>query len=223
MGAIFDEKTGFVVALALCLCPACGGKAQQSSADAGVGASADAGADARAACGSVPIPQEHRAVAQACPSERGSLGPIDTTTCKNLAGFQCKSDADCTAGKNGRCYLNSDPCLTICSYDQCLTDADCAEGPCVCRPSGSDLVSNVCLPGSNCRTDADCGGCEYCSPSVVLPSQPYCGPTILTYACHTANDECIDPSDCPGTNDYCGYDAGAGRWGCEFCVPFPHP
>lgn len=211
MGACDDEKTWAFVALGLCLCAACGGKAQQPSADAGV--------DARSgACASAPIPKEHRAVAQACPSERGSLGPIDTTTCTNLSGIQCKSDADCTAGKNGRCFLNSDPCQTICSYDHCLTDADCADGPCLCRSSSIDLAANDCLPGGNCRTDTDCGGCEYCSPSVV-PSQPvFCGSTILTYACHTANDECLDPSDCPGPNNYCGYDADAGRWGCAFCV-----
>jgi hypothetical protein len=235
------------VAFGLLLCTSCGGQAHQSAAGAGAGNAADASTpDAQAgggggagggarggACGSAPIPKEHRAVAQACPSERGSLAPIDTTACVDRSGINCTSNADCTAGKNGRCFSNGDPCQTKCSYDDCLADSDCAAGPCVCRSSGTDLASNACVPGSNCRTDGDCGGCEYCSPSVV-PDSEHCliggvctcgsGVVSLVYACHTASDECTNNGDCPGSNSaYCGYDAGAQHWACGVCTGTPHP
>jgi len=231
------------VALVLLLCTSCGGQAHQSTAGAGAGNASDASTpDAQAAagagaqggaCGSAPIPMEHRAVAQACPAARGSSGPLDTTACTNRSGITCTSDGDCTAGKNGRCFLNGDPCQTVCSYDECLTDSDCAAGPCVCRSSGTELVPNDCVPGSNCRTDADCGDCEYCSPSVV-PDSVQCrvggvctcgdGVVSLVYACHTASDECTNDGDCPGTDSaYCGYDAGVRRWTCGVCTGTPHP
>ena len=234
--------------VALLLCAACGGSARETTASAGAGGVTSAGAGnaaggaanpqagaagtaAGGACGSVPIPKDHRAVAQACPSERGSLGPLDMTTCTDRSGVTCTKDADCTAGKSGRCYLNGDKCQTVCSYDDCLTDTDCADGVCFCRSSDTDLVANECLSGGNCRTDSDCGGCEYCSPSVV-PNSVDCGATCtcsgvarITYACHTASDECKNPSDCKGGDQYCGYDAGAQHWACSVCIDTspPHP
>jgi hypothetical protein len=232
------------VAVALGLCAACGGEAQQSAADAGAGNAGNAGnaADASAphahaggggtasggACGSVRIPQEHRAVAQACPTERGTDDPIDMSVCTDLSGAKCTKDADCTAGRNGRCITPHDePCDTECSYDECLTDSDCAEGPCVCRTSGADVTNNVCLPGSNCKTDSDCGDCGYCSLSAT-PSGYGCRVNFPTYDCHTATDECIDAIDCvDGGLNYCAYGAsassGAEHWTCGSCVPFPVP
>ncbi len=211
------------VVSALLLCTACGGKAHDSTAAAGAGNVPDGSApDAHGgACGSVPVPKDHRAVAEACPAARGSLGPLNLTTCADRSGIKCTGDADCTAGKNGRCYLNSDPCQTVCSYDECVTDSDCAAGPCACRGSGTDVVANACLPGSTCRTDADCGNCNYCSPSIV-PNPTYCASELLTYACHTANDECTDQSDCPA-DEPCGADTAKGPWKCGFCVQPPHP
>jgi len=229
------------LAAVLLLCAACGGSARQTAIGAGAGnspdgstpdAQAEAGATARGgACSAAPIPKDHRAVAQACPSERGSLGPLDMTTCTDRSGIACTKDADCTKGKNGRCYLNGDKCQTVCSYDDCLTDGDCGGGVCFCRGSGTDLVANECLSGGSCRTDADCGSCEYCSPSVI-PNSVDCGATCtcsgvasITYACHTPSDECKDSGDCAGSDRYCGYDTGARHWACEICTgaPFPHP
>jgi len=232
------------VALGLLFCAACGHVSSSARAGAGAGAGAGntagsfdtasagnsdasapdassaAGAAAGGACGNLPIPKEHRAVAPACPTARGSQGTLDTTACSNRSGISCTRDADCSAGKNGRCFLNGDPCQTVCSYDQCLTDADCAAGPCICRNNETELAPNACLPLSNCRTDADCG-CGYCSPSAV-PNALNCGPGDLTYVCHAANDECTDASEC-GAGAYCAYDAGTVRWECAFCVPVPHP
>src|SRR5437016_3149001 len=52
-------------------------------------------------------------------------------------GGSCKADADCTAGKDGRCTPLSDshgrmPAVNTCSYDLCAGDADCKGGPCEC-------------------------------------------------------------------------------------------
>jgi hypothetical protein len=219
-----------VVALGLCLCAACGGEARQRGSGTHPGDVPDASApDAEAGtCAGAPLPEQHRATAQACPAERGSSGSIDTTACVDRSGITCTSDADCTAGKTGRCLSGEAPCLTACSYDTCLTDADCAAGPCECRSSAADVAANVCLPGSNCRTDADCGDCEACSPSGV-PNSMGCDPVgacscgdavaSLRYACHTASDECATASDCPGgSSAYCAYDDGFRRWKCATCT-----
>jgi len=203
------------VAAALLLCVSCAGKAHETSADAG--ATANGGA-----CGTVRIPKGHRALAQACPTERGSDEPIDMSGCMNRAGITCTKDADCTDGKNGRCIPHNEPCDTACSYDECLTDSDCALGPCLCRTNGADITQNKCL-GGTCKTDADCG-CGYCSLSAV-PIGHGCHVEYPTYTCHTASDECTDPSDCAdGIVTYCAYGAsGAEHWACGSCVPFPVP
>ncbi|HEY1534124.1 MAG TPA: hypothetical protein VGF76_08895 [Polyangiaceae bacterium] len=216
------------VALPLLLCVACGGQARQSAADAGAG-NPDAGATASGGgCAGKPIPKEHRAVAEACPTERGTKEPIDMSICTDLSGAKCTKDADCTAGKNGRCILPHDePCDTKCSYDECQTDSDCAAGPCVCRTSGADATNNVCLPGSNCETDSNCGNCGYCSLSAT-PIGHDCRVDYPTYNCHTATDECLDPTDCAdGGLDYCAYGASAAsgveHWACGSCLPYPVP
>jgi hypothetical protein len=213
-----------VLALSLLLCISCGGKAQLASADAGATSAPDAQAGGAAnagggACGSARVPKEHRAMAQACPTARGSSGPLDMTGCMNRAGITCTKDADCTAGLNGRCLPHNEPCDTACSYDECLTDSDCAAGPCLCRSSGSDTLSNQCLPGSNCKTDADCGNCGYCSLNAPLLGFD-CRVESRSYVCHTASDQCTDPGDCDG--GFCSYNAGAG-WACGVCVPIPRP
>ena len=222
-------------AFAFALCAGCGGEARQSAADAGAGAgnapdasapdahAGSGGAALAGACGSVPIPKEQRATERACPVARGSVQLPDMTACTIRTYITCTKDADCTAGQNGRCFAN-DPCNTVCSYDECLADSDCAVGPCHCRSSNSDSLRNECLPGSNCKTDADCsGGCGYCSPSSI-PNPAGCTIGTLTYNCHTASDECADQNNCHGGGDYyCAYDAGTARWGCGFCVALPRP
>jgi len=208
-------RTG--IAVALLLCASCGGKAHQPFAN--VSATANSGA-----CRAVRVPKEHRAVAQACPSERGSHEPIDMSACADHSGAKCTKDADCTAGQNGRCSLpHNEPCDTECTYDECLTDSDCAAGPCVCRMSGTDTLQNICLPG-NCKTDSDCGSCGYCSLSAT-PVGHDCRVDYPMYSCHTAADECIDPSDCvDGGFSYCAFGASdAEHWACGTCLPFPVP
>lgn len=234
----YAAATFTAVAVAFGLCAGCGGKVRQSGANAAAGAGnapdasapdahAGSGGDGRAgACGNALVPKVHRATAQACPTTRGSVQTLlpDMTKCTSRAGIACTKDADCTAGKNGRCFSN-DSCDTVCSYDECMMDSDCAAGPCLCRSSNSALQQNECLPGSNCKTDADCsGGCGYCSPSAV-PDPSDCTIGTLNYDCHTASDECLEQNACGdgSVGAYCAYDAGVARWGCGLCVPFPHP
>ena len=205
------------VALSLLLCVSCGGEVRPSAPEA----PAVAGANARGGtCGSAPVPKEHRPVAQACPSQRGSGTPLDMSTCTNRSSVACTKDTDCTAGLNGRCLAHNVPCATECSYDECLTDSDCASGPCLCRDNGTATLSNQCLPRGTCKTDADCGACGYCSPSAT-PTGLGCHIEEVTYMCHTPSDECSDESSCDG--GYCAYDGAAARWACGRCVPIPHP
>jgi hypothetical protein len=227
-------RTWSVVALGWCLAAACGGEARHRVGDAEPGDVPDASVpdasvpDAGSStCAGAALPEQHRAAAEACPMERGSLGALDTTRCIDRSGITCTSDADCTEGNTGRCVSDTDPCLTKCSYDGCLTDADCAAGPCTCRKNAADVAANACLPGSNCRTDADCADCEACSPSVV-PNSVDCNPlgacscgdgvATLRYACRTQGDECVTASDCQGgSSAYCAYDDGFRRWKCANC------
>jgi hypothetical protein len=43
-----------------------------------------------------------------------------------------------------------------------------------------------------------------------------CGEGVGGYYCHTANDQCVDDSDCVSTGGYaaCGYSTANGRWEC---------
>lgn len=196
--------------------------------------------------GVIHVPQQHRSVSDSCPAERGSIGPVDATQCADTSGMACKSDADCTAGRNGRCLMNGGRCLTYCSYDDCLADTDCPEmQPCFCRSGHADTVKNYCLSGSNCRTDTDCRECGFCSLSVVRAdleclrgdtldggrSETSCRCASLVssaYRCHTSNDECADDNECgdgstyPGlAGTYCAYTEGTMRWECGVCT-FPN-
>lgn len=161
------------------------------------------------------VPDVHRAAAGAtCPQGRGS-GMLDPA-CNYDGGPRpaCRTDADCTAGKNGRCVPTPGiACAPECTYDTCFSDADCAKTPCVCRGSASDSAANVCAPG-NCAVDADCGAGGYCSPSG-LPDR--CG---LGYYCHTSSDACANNSDCPSTREGCNFTFSLG-WSCSATCTLP--
>jgi hypothetical protein len=121
----------------------------------------------------------------------------------------CDADATCAAGKNGRCYTPVSGCgcaPNICTYDECFSDADCADGsPCECRAAFA-YEANVCVKNGNCRVDTDCGAAGYCSPSGVSNC-------MTAYFCHTPDDECVDAADCSGDRE-CAFDAAAKRWKC---------
>jgi hypothetical protein len=156
-------------------------------------------------------PDSHRAQGASCPETRPPGTP-------NPEGGACKTDADCAAGKNGRCSSWSAGRMApqnICTYDTCFSDKDCGTGLCTCDGHG-----NYCL-GGNCRVDSDCGTNGFCSPSWSLCSLhgPY---RPNGYYCHSAKDECMKDSDCPKPKKQgygpqatrCIYSAPVGRWTC---------
>jgi hypothetical protein len=175
---------------------------------------------------SARVPIIHRAVGSACPSQRGP--GLVCTGGTSTGTNQCVTDGDCSAGTNGRCFSPNGPgpgaCSpTICSYDQCQSDSDCAAlVPCECRSSQSD-GANLCVAGGNCATDSDCGPQGYCSPGALTD---YCATPI--YFCHSANDTCVDDSDCraivadSGILQTCNYDSQSGHFACgDTCIPPP--
>ncbi|HVZ88830.1 MAG TPA: hypothetical protein VHG72_17805 [Polyangia bacterium] len=202
------------------------------------------------------VPSNHRASGLFCPAGRGP-GSTTASYCATDGGSTtaaitgprlCAADSDCTAGSNGRCFLNGGPvadCGTSCSYDGCAQDTDCPnDEPCVCRASAADSAANICLTGGNCRVDSDCGAGGYCSPSQVndfcfCPSPALCpdGSTLCSagdqqvpcacgdacghaYFCHTKRDSCTDDSDCPG-GQTCNFDTVNGIWDCATCWAIP--
>src|SRR5262245_29040801 len=87
-----------------------------------------------------------------CSSERVHGDPQ-----RQVAGG-CATDADCKAGRNGRCGPRSyeAPTEDICYYDACNVDADCATGAACACGNGSATGPHTCVPAA-CRTDTDCG------------------------------------------------------------------
>jgi hypothetical protein len=68
----------------------------------------------------------------------------------------------------------------------------------------------------NCQVDSDCGNEGDCTPS---PLTADCGDSLAGYYCHTANDGCVDDTDCSpgdsvGAAAACAYSATDARWVC---------
>ncbi len=124
---------------------------------------------------------------------------------------QCSTDAQCTAGADGRCRENSGGAVFCsCTYDTCMQDSDCPAGEtCACHGSPYTFgAGNTCI-ASNCRVDSDCGPGGYCSPAYATTS---CG-SLLGYFCHTPKDQCVNDSDCSGLPQMCTYSSGI--WQCK--------
>ena len=121
------------------------------------------------------------------PPPTGTCAPssvVTTTACEkrtipasNASGRTgCKSDADCTYGRQGRCVKNPvyspregyvrreanllagpppPPNETECVYDQCEANADCgSHARCSC---GEGTNRHACIPLDTCKADGDCG------------------------------------------------------------------
>jgi hypothetical protein len=126
----------------------------------------------------------HRAERVECPSMLPRPGLVQA------AVGECRTDADCTAAREGRCEVSPagvGPCgpaqpTAYCAYG-CTRDEDCAEGSiCFC-----DNPTGRCVAAS-CTTDADCNG-YYCASN---------GPPETTaFTCQTPRDTCMTPADCP--------------------------
>jgi hypothetical protein len=160
---------------------------------------------------------KHRPTAAPCPAGRGS-GASFPSEASAPAGSTCHTDANCTAGLNGRCLQGSrfpSPFAYECSYDECESDAGCRVGlACVCRAFSQDTAANFCTLGGNCLTDADCSAPGYCSLSFdkVCPWVSSWG-----YFCHTPSDECWTDADCVSQN--CTFNVIASRWTCSQSQP----
>jgi hypothetical protein len=183
----------------------------------GVGAQCSGGAASHAP---LAPPVQHRPEPTVCPSTRSpiSVGGDAAPVGPNAQGL-CLVDADCKAGKNGRCanlrggascsnpagYAYVTECE--CTYDACFSDADCPAGTlCNCDP----LAGNACLP-ANCRVDSDCAS-GYCSPS---QAQSYCSyATTGGYYCHTDQDSCDSDADCPEADEACTWQPQTNAWQC---------
>ena len=149
-----------------------------------------------------PRPFDGRRAGSACPATRP---PGDARAVQVGDGAKCATDGDCTAGNNGRCMeVGSRNRQNECTYDACRVDADCKTGgPCECRTLG-----NRCLAG-NCRTDADCGAGGSCGQA----DDAGCGEQTSSYYCRTADDACLEDSDC-GKDARCTYLPELAHWGC---------
>jgi hypothetical protein len=190
-----------------------------SATSAGQGGSATGGGTGGRSSGAcMREPREHRSVAEVCDDTRppGDALPDFEPPVPTPPGY-CVVDAECTEGKNGRCEeFRGD---RRCTYDQCMSDSDCASGgPCGCSLAfWSD--ANACLLG-NCHTDADCPEPGYCSPTLGSCGN-YAG--VVGYYCRTCDDECVDDRDCVDPSrgaGYCAYSPEVSHWVCSYshCV-----
>jgi hypothetical protein len=205
-----------VIVLVAC---GCGGNDPGASVDAGADLAPvrDVGAHAT---GKVS-PPAHRSDDSPCPPR----GPSMSQSCAGqTAPGSCATDADCTAGQDGRC-TGGGIAICTCTYDQCNRDSDCSGGQaCACHvtlrglPQGSG--PNTCVT-ANCRSDADCGSGGVCSPSMSVTA---CVSAIDGYYCHTPKDECGTDADCVADEvgvPACVYDSVRGHWACtlrSFCA-----
>jgi hypothetical protein len=196
---------------------ACGGSTAESGSAAGsagvggsAGASGSAGSGGAGGAGGVGrTPEKHRPSATACDNVR----PVDDPMVPDAGNsVPCRTHADCTEGQNGRCSAIGRGGW-VCTYDECFTDADCGApgGVCACGGSSSYADNNVCLSG-DCKTDADCGAAGFCSPTFGSCGS-YSG--VVSYYCHTPQDECVDDADCGGPAGYCAYVPAARHWKCS--------
>ena len=242
--------TGLIAAAAACLV-GCGGSVSSTSAgrpdatasdassaegpDASIGlmgasGAADAGVDGSVLveAGFVDADVIHREAGSTCPTARGA-GAI---SCPDMDGGSCTSNADCDGGVNGRCLRASNPLpcggAVSCSYDECFMDSDCPAVPCSCRSSDTDPSPNVCVTGSGCTVDSDCGPGGLCSPSAAPDTVARCWALGATYQCHTPSDQCLTNADCIACDGgvcrvrQCSFESTTKRWTCQAsCIAPP--
>jgi hypothetical protein len=152
------------------------------------------------------VPSEHRAQATACQPTMNRLPPG--------GGQTCSSDSDCASDAAIGLFTH---CLRgRCSFDECLSDADCTKNNGVCGCStdyyggNGAFHPNICAP-ANCHVDGDCGAGGYCTPN-----RGRCG-VFEGFYCHRPTDACYDASECPaptGTVPGCLYTPTVGAFVC---------
>jgi hypothetical protein len=134
----------------------------------------------------------HRATAKACNPDTGVVACMGTETM-----LSCKSDADCTAKKHGRCASHMEPSfggnVTACDcFYPCTDDSECDSGSvCVCAGVvPADLPFSYCASG-NCKTGNECstGECGISSYADGCNIQ-------VTLACRDPGDMCRTDAQC---------------------------
>lgn len=166
--------------------------------------------DTNVADGAVCTDFSEPSVVAGMPPAAGSCNvcrPASGTTAGT--GLECASDSDCVSGRNGRCLAQRFG--YACSYDQCLTHADCGNDQ-VCACGGDSIAANRCM-SATCRSNEDCGG-RACAPTFGGCGN-YSG--FVAYRCHTTQDECAADADCAamGVGAYCAFDDAASHWVCS--------
>jgi len=200
----------------------CDGDDGDGDADADVDADVDADGDTDADTDADTDVDTDTDTDAPCDSVRETREPTEDEIA-NAAATECTAHADCADGYNGRCVWDwfaenlGDAAGLICTYDRCLTDADCDAGQaCVCDNGGLYGSINSCVT-ADCRRDADCGAGGTCAAE-----KDSCTTKVSGYFCRTADDEC-DPADhqCPDEEDVepipqgaCVYDGDEQRWVC---------
>src|SRR5262249_32522965 len=115
-------SNGWIVLLGVSLL-ACSGTVAGVTGPGG-GDGGTGGGDAAPPPGSPPA--EHRPTATECSKDRlPGLNPDGGAY--DAGPYRCTGDVQCTSGTNGRCTV-AGQIGPQCSYDQCFSDSDCANG-----------------------------------------------------------------------------------------------
>jgi hypothetical protein len=130
--------------------------------------------------------------------------------------FICTSDAECTAGANGKCiHRVSDEDVGSTTWCDCVyacaSDDDCGQGsvcvPPVVLPGLPDWPS--CQPVGDCAINSDCGACGECGLGAYDDGCDWLHAT----GCRAPTDECVTDEQCDDGN--CFPDFG-GTWLCHW-------
>lgn len=156
-----------------------GPEAQAPTANPTVGALASATSTGAGAHGHTPPARKYETCAPSSVS-RQSACPVRVVPPGNATSdYGCKTDAECTSGRDGRCVKNENgayhglapearksnflagpmapPPKTLCVYDKCESDKDCGSGMrCACG-DGKGQNRNQCVALDTCLSDKDCG------------------------------------------------------------------
>lgn len=149
-----------------------------------------------------PSPGARRGVCRASSVPSGKSCPERAVPPSNASSARgCRSDADCTKGRQGRCVrfgvslapaarsnllaeAPPPPPETVCAYDECLADADC--GPSRRCECGGEGQRYRCVAVDQCQRDADCGSGALCM----------CGEGAGPNVCRESS--CRSDADCAG-------------------------
>jgi hypothetical protein len=143
-------------------------------------------------------PTQHRAAPKTCAVSSAPSLPDGGSP------PSCATDTDCTTAGSGYSYCRGG----LCSFDACLSDADCANGGvCGCSTdySGGNAQyhPNICVPAT-CHVDSDCGAGGLCAASFGR-----CG-TFDSYNCASSSaPACSSTESCSYSAEVGGFTCGA--------------